>query len=112
MQASEFGYDAFMAAAVKWKYDRTHQPKLIYPLVLEAMSGNKHDCKDCSNSNMCQPEHECCKDYLLGRLLSMGWASRSVLGDVSLSSSLPHKKPAKDSEVSHANTKQQETWLL
>lgn len=73
-----------MAAAVKWRLDRLSRPSLMYPLVIEAISGEPHDCQTCSTSDNCEPEHVCCKDHLLRWMVTMGWADKSELGTITL----------------------------
>ena len=85
-----FDFKDFMAAASLWRHDRTSRPSLVYPAVLEAISGEKHDCQACFESGKCEAEHVCCRDFMLTRISKLGWVSRRKQASGTLPSSVSH----------------------
>jgi hypothetical protein len=67
------GYKELLAAAGVWRKDRVSKPALLYPKVLQALSGIPHVCASCVHTEHCHPEHACCREFLLSKLHKMGW---------------------------------------
>ena len=70
----------FMGACAKWKFTRLANPSLTYPLVIEALTGEEHSCRDCHLSGSCAPEHLCCCDFVTQKMVAMGWLQRTTAG--------------------------------
>jgi transposase InsO family protein len=70
----QFGYDGFMGAVAQWRADRRANPIVIYSEVLTILHDETHDCAICALSEKCQPEHVCCRDFVLQKFVAMRWA--------------------------------------
>ena len=70
----------FMAASAKWRFMRLANPSQTYPLVIEALTGSEHSCRDCYLSGACSPEHLCCCDFATQSMVAMGWLQRTTAG--------------------------------
>ena len=81
---TEFHFTDFMSAVAHWRKDRRGNPTIIYPEVLTILHGKEHDCTECALSGRCQPEHACCRAYLLDHLVAIGWATNHRMGGIQL----------------------------
>jgi transposase InsO family protein len=71
------GYTQLMAAAGRWRKDRALKPELLFPKVLQALSGTPHECSSCALTKKCQAEHACCRAWVLAKIDQMGWSQIS-----------------------------------
>ena len=70
------GCKDLLAAAGVWRKDRESKPALLYPKVLQALSGLPHVCADCVHTQHCHREHACCREFALSDCEKMGWFRR------------------------------------
>ena len=73
-----------MSAVAHWRKDRRGNPTIIYPEVLTILHGKEHDCTECALSGRCQPEHACCRAYLLDHFVAIGWATNHRVDGIKL----------------------------
>ena len=66
----DLGCTELLAAAGVWRKDRVSKPALLYPKILQTLSGIPHVCATCEH---CQPEHACCREFTLSKVKKMGW---------------------------------------
>jgi hypothetical protein len=81
---TEFHFTDFMSAVAHWRKDRRGNPTIIYPEVLTILHGKEHDCTECALSGRCQPEHACCRAYLLDHFVAIGWATNHRMDGIQL----------------------------
>ena len=75
------GFSDFMSAAERWRRDRRQSPRFLYAKVLSLIAGEEHDCLKCiTGPSTCQPEHACCREFVLEHLTRMGWAQKKIDG--------------------------------
>jgi transposase InsO family protein len=68
-----FAFEDFIGAASRWQYERSTNPSLVYPSVLEAVHGKPHVCSECCMSEACEPEHVCCYYAMTMQMERQGW---------------------------------------